>query len=180
MEIDEGLRNRVVGASIVTILAMIFLPMLVDDPKENILQTEWLSIPKKLEDTPSLTATLLADDDRDDFAIQPLAIPSKKVPLISESQQSLPSVSTESVQKITQTNRWFIQVASFNREENAFTFKDKLKDQGFFATVSPALSKGRSVYRVRVGPELDKQRANDIKRKLNQLNNVESIIILSN
>ena len=35
MEIDENLRNRVVGVSVITILTMIFLPMLLNESKED-------------------------------------------------------------------------------------------------------------------------------------------------
>ena len=188
MEIDEKLRNRVVGVSVITILTMIFLPMLLNESKEESQETSELSIPEKTTDSPSLTATLLpnnVDDVLEDFTtpiikIDPPQITTYPIPkqvLIATKDQAdtPPALATE---KILETKRWFIQVASFNREENAFSFRDKLRSQGFSATVNSALSKGRTVYRLRVGPELSKQRAKEIKIKLNQLNNVKSIIIL--
>ncbi|MDQ7090375.1 MAG: SPOR domain-containing protein [Methylococcales bacterium] len=200
MEIDEELRNRVVGASVVTILAMIFLPMLLNDSKSESQQTELLTIPEQSLDSPSLTATLLPEGVSDVLVTeeslppkeskpQVLAVAKKPRPIIDESPIQLPPVSeipvlaapvlAAPVEETLQADRWFIQVASFNREENAFSFRDKLRNQGFSALVSSALSKGRTVYRLRVGPELSKPRAKEIKTKLNQLNNVKSIIILA-
>jgi len=191
MEIDESLRNRIVGASVVTFLAMIFLPMLLNDPKEDDSQIELLTIPKKLADSPSLTATILPDNVNDvvgdiamqtvkDDALQPLVTASKKnLPGDDKPKKLLSPVLNTPISDSLQAERWFIQVASFNREENAVAFRDKLRGQGFAAIVSTALLKGRTVYRLRVGPELSKQRAKVIKMKLNQLNNVKSIVILS-
>ena len=186
MEIDENLRNRVVGVSVITILTMIFLPMLLNESKEDNQEISELNIPDKTADTPSLTATLLPDDVNDvmgGFSVPIVKSPPPPVPkqilTATKDQAHLGPVLVEvATEEILETKRWFIQVASFNREENAFSLRDKLRNQGFSATVNPALSKDRTVYRLRVGPELSKQRAKEIKIKLNQLNNVRSIIIL--
>ena len=189
MEIDEKLRNRIVGVSVITILTMIFLPMLLNEPKDDRQETSELSIPDKISDTPSLTATLLpgnVDDVMEDFIAPAVKIdppqvitPISKQILTATEDQALPSPALDiAIENVLETKRWFIQVASFNREENAFLLRNKLRNQGFAATVNAALSKGRTVYRLRVGPELSKQRAKEIKTKLNHLNNVKSIIIL--
>ena len=190
MEIDEKLRNRVVGVSVITILTMIFLPMLLNESKEDSQETSELNIPEQTTDSPSLTATLLpdnVDDVMDGFAapvvkvdpLQALQPAPKQILTATEDQaQKPPPLDIATTKDVLETKRWFIQVASFNREENAFSLRDKLRSQGFAATVNSALSKGRTVYRLRVGPELSKQRAKEIKIKLNQLNNVKSIIIL--
>lgn len=189
MEIDEKLRNRIVGVSVITILTMIFLPMLLNEPKDDRQETSELSIPDKISDTPSLTATLLpdnVDDVMEDFTALAVKIdppqvitPISKQILTATKDQALPSPALDiAIENVLETKRWFIQVASFNREENAFLLRNKLRNQGFAATVNAALSKGRTVYRLRVGPELSKQRAKEIKTKLNHLNNVKSIIIL--
>lgn len=189
MEIDEKLRNRIVGVSVITILTMIFLPMLLNEPKDDRQETSELSIPDKISDTPSLTATLLpgnVDDVLEDFIVPAVKIdppqvitPISKQILTATEDQAFPSPALDiAIENVLETKRWFIQVASFNREENAFLLRNKLRNQGFAATVNAALSKGRTVYRLRVGPELSKQRAKEIKTKLNHLNNVKSIIIL--
>jgi DedD protein len=181
MEIDEGLRNRIVGATVVTILAMIFLPMLIDDPKEKVLVTEIVAITEKLKMDSALTATVLTDSDNvDELVLQPLTSSPKKVPLVTKTKILSPPVIAIPTENTPKIDRWFIQVASFNREENAFIFKGNLENQGFVTAVSPALSKGRSVYRVRVGPEANKQQAQAIKIKLDRLHHVNSIIVLSN
>jgi len=71
-----------------------------------------------------------------------------------------------------------VQVASLSDQAKADAFRDKLRSQGFSATVDSVWVKGKGrVYRLKVGPELDAQKAQAIKAKINQLNNVNSIAI---
>lgn len=65
--------------------------------------------------------------------------------------------------------RWYIQAGSFSKKENAQSLADNLKKQGmpvFMETIQVA-GKG-TMYRLRVGPELDKKRAQVMQQKLEQ------------
>jgi len=65
--------------------------------------------------------------------------------------------------------RWYIQAGSFSKKENAQSLADNLKKQGmpvFMETIQVA-GKG-TMYRLRVGPELDKKRAQVMQKKLEQ------------
>lgn len=65
--------------------------------------------------------------------------------------------------------RWYIQAGSFSKKENAQALADNLKKQGmpvFMETIQLA-GKG-TMYRLRVGPELDKKRAQAMQQKLEQ------------
>jgi DedD protein len=54
---------------------------------------------------------------------------------------------------------WIIQVGSFSRKKNALAFRNKLRAAGFTAFIEPLSAQSGTMYRVRVGPELDKKRA---------------------
>ncbi len=60
--------------------------------------------------------------------------------------------------------RWSIQAGSFNKKENAQTLVDKLRKQGLPATI---VTKG-DLFRVKVGPALDKKKAADMKAVLDK------------
>ncbi len=62
--------------------------------------------------------------------------------------------------------RYSIQAGSFNKKENAEALAAKLRKQGMPATV---IAKG-DYFRVKVGPSLDKAKANEMKAKLVKLN----------
>lgn len=219
MEIEEGLRNRVVGATIITVLATIFLPMLLNDPKEENREqiSSELGIPEKPMDSPSLTATILPDNAEEVLETTTVAeetVTQESIPvgdefkedIVTKVEATTPEIPVETApvnsQQLTttvaepqnlkpprldapprlnsspnQAGRWFIQVASFSEQKNATSLRDKLRAQGFSATVESVWTKKGRIYKLRVGPELDRQRAETIKNKLNQLNNVKSIVV---
>lgn len=236
MEIDDGLRNRIVGTVVVTILAMIFLPMLLNEPKEEGQEIVPLELPQKPEDSTSLTGTILPDSPEDvtgelstepqpneqqqtfqqQAAVSETPAPSEQQAqeqqsnasatmtqnpqpeiaktTVEKPQQTTPTISAATVENAkklqpprldappattstSQGTRWFIQVASFSDQGNANAFRDKLRRQGFPAAVDSVWTNNKRIYRLRVGPELNRQRAEMLKNKLNRLNNVKSIIL---
>jgi DedD protein len=72
--------------------------------------------------------------------------------------------------------RWTIQAGSFTKKENAVSQRDKLRKLGFPAALE-TLSTGKGqIYRLKIGPELSKQRAIEIRNRLNQ-QNIKTIIL---
>jgi DedD protein len=62
MEIDDKLKNRLAGAAVITVLAVIFLPMLFDDPVEKKGQVvSELDIPHKPQVSSLLTTAIVPD-----------------------------------------------------------------------------------------------------------------------
>ncbi len=62
--------------------------------------------------------------------------------------------------------RYSIQAGSFNKKENAQALADKLRKQGMPASI---VAKG-DLFRVKIGPALDKTKAKDMKSKLDKQN----------
>jgi len=54
--------------------------------------------------------------------------------------------------------------------------RDKLRKLGFPATLETLSTGQGTIYRLKIGPELDKQRALDIRNRLNQ-QNIKTIIL---
>lgn len=201
MEIDEKLKNRLAGASVVTVLAVIFLPMLFDDPveKKQPVVSE-LSLPLKPEPSTLLTAAILPDSTEQVTQPEPPHPVAKKItptttplksPPISKTAFVTTPEKTAAAEQITKPlpveitpappakageKRWIIQVASLTDQAKANAFRDKLRSQGFSATVVTGLVKGNQVYRLNVGPELDAERAQATKSKINQLNHLQSFV----
>lgn len=188
MKIAEELRNRVVGVTVITLLATIFLPMFLDEPKEALQETERLALPEKSStDFPSMSAAVLPnnvddvinaiDNNPQPFVSTTTTTPQKKpkASIASPSPKRSPPAKIIPPQK----KRWFIQVASFNREKNAFALRDKLRTQGYPALVNSTASNGHIIYRLRVGPKSSKQSASTLKTKLDQAHHVNSLIVLS-
>ena len=68
------------------------------------------------------------------------------------------------------TNRWYLNAGSFSQKANAAALQESLKQQGFAATIKEAAGEKGLVYKVRIGPMLDKAKAQAVKNKLTQIN----------
>ncbi|MGZ8189597.1 MAG: SPOR domain-containing protein [Methylococcaceae bacterium] len=73
--------------------------------------------------------------------------------------------------------RWYIQAGSFNKKENALSLLENLRKQGLPVSLETVRTgeKG-ALYRLKVGPELDKKRAASMKAKLDK-QNIQNILI---
>lgn len=61
---------------------------------------------------------------------------------------------------------WAIQVGSFSERKNAFSLRNKLRSKKFTAFVESVKTAKGQVYRVRVGPEIRREQAEKIQKKL--------------
>lgn len=161
---DQELKQRLVGVMVITALAAIFVPMLFDDPvDETGKMVSELAIPESPIKSFELSNTKLPESiDR----VQAVAN-------IPEEIKTL-----ESTPVAEELQRWFVQVATFNQKENALKLRTELRKQGYKAFYE-AVEKGpdNTMYRLRVGPVLSRQKAEDLSVKLNKLKGINSIIV---
>jgi DedD protein len=162
MNMEQGLKQRLVGVVVITSLAAIFVPMLFDDPID---ETGKLISELKIPNAPG--KSLDADSS-------PLPNSVDEVIMLPEPM----ALKEESIEKSAVSNkvRWFLQVGIFSEESNAVSLRNKLRKQGFPTTISKESSEKGLLYRVRVGPELDQKRAEAMKVKIDKLNNIKSIL----
>lgn len=246
---DQELKQRLIGAAVITALAAIFVPMLFDDPIDEsgksiselkipelpakAQDVEIMPLPEKAEDVttvapmekpeppapavvyegdeeadmdmaparpramiteketapvpkavapasaPRTVAPQLNVADEEDVSVppQPAATKPVKAPApvaeapVKPSKPALvepapkPSIAAESA-----TTRWYLNAGSFSQKANAQTMLENLKKQGFAASIKEVAGEKGSIYKVRVGPMLDKAKAQEIKAKLAQIN----------
>jgi DedD protein len=72
----------------------------------------------------------------------------------------------------SELNRWIIQAGTFSKKENAQSLMETLRKQGMPVTMEAT----KGMYRLKVGPSLDKKRAMDMKAKLDS-QKIPSILI---
>ena len=89
-------------------------------------------------------------------ATKPAAAPAKKVP---EPKPQLAGPTTGS-------KAWAVQVGSFTKKENAEKLRDRLRKSGYKAFISKQTSGGKTIVRVRVGPELQRAQADQLRKKI--------------
>lgn len=266
---EQELKQRLIGAAVITALAAIFVPMLFDDPVEEtekrisalklpeppakIQDVEMAPLPEKLEDvtpnTPAQSAQtsrpaeaalppapVEALDERnpeppkprqhpparetqpasrplkaaeravvaeDDFAgpgeapvvkpAKPHAQPPAPLPspaaaaankaakTVARPAEPTPPANTQRTAEavpaptLATGTRLYLNVGSFSHRNNASTLEEKLKQQGFAASIKEATTDKGPVYRVRIGPFADKARLQTVRNQLTQ-NNISSFV----
>lgn len=98
--------------------------------------------------------------------LEPKAVESKASAVSAESSQK-PVASTPSE---TAPTRWYLNAGSFSQKNNAATLQDHLQQQGFAASIKEVATDKGVVFKVRIGPMLDKAKVQAVKSKLAQIN----------
>lgn len=165
---DPKLKRRLVGATVLSALAVIFVPMLFEDSKDRLdpRDFEIPEIPAQIEQNRVEPPEELKD-------IEP-----PEVPMPTEKKVQPPA--TEEAlehEKKPPLTAWVIQVGSFGNKEHADQLRDQLRKAGYPAYVESGTKRGAALYRVRVGPELDHERARSQRDTIAQKFSVKGIVL---
>ena len=165
---DQELKQRLIGAVVISALAAIFIPMLFDDPVQD--QGKFineLKIPEPPKETFAETAENLPDSVE-----QVLTLPEAPPLYVEQPKAQKPETPASGLV------RWIIQVGSFADRKNALILQDELRKKGFSTFLdSVETEKNGKLFRLRIGPELDKKRAEVIKVKLEKQFQLQPILI---
>jgi len=72
--------------------------------------------------------------------------------------------------------RWVVQVGSFASAESADALVAKLRLTGFTAFSEPVSAAGKTVYKVRIGPEIDRSKVSEILVKVRSVHGLEGFV----
>ena len=72
---------------------------------------------------------------------------------------------------------WAVQLGSFSVQKNALKLRDSLRKKGHASFVEEYARNGKTSYRVRVGPELTRELANDLKKKLKAETKIDGFVV---
>lgn len=70
-----------------------------------------------------------------------------------------------------------VQVGSFRNQSNAMGLRNRLRDQEYAAFVEEATAGGSPIYRLRVGPVIDRSEAEELARDLRQNASLDGLIV---
>jgi DedD protein len=181
---DEGAKRRLVGAAVVVALIIIFVPMLLDnadpgglgdpivipDDTGAGLDDEDLGPPLEPLTAEDLIPPLPAPEPPPGAVLQPpVAVEPSSVSEPASAEDSLPaSASAPAGPKPVPagTASWVVQVASLGSPVAAKGLQDRLRAKGYTAFVEQATVNGKQYYRVRVGPEIERGKADSLATRL--------------
>ena len=196
----QRLKERLVGAAVLVVIAVIFIPMLLTGPidsgsitKTNIPDRPTEKFNSKLVplSDPLKSATIVNKDDTiiedpviTDVDKEERAAKSQDKTLAQTESNSSTSVVSKksSLEKNVKDKQvgltaWVVQLGSFSSKVNADKLNLKLRKSGFPAFVEPLEQKKKTVYRVRVGPELLRADADAILKKIKKNMKLDGIVV---
>jgi len=186
---ETNLKVRLVGATVLVSLAVIFIPMVLDGRDTKNSEIDVTNIPPKPEHgyiskviplSPEIQAKPVEAPKlviKKGLAAQTEPEAKKSEPTASKQDTPLkvaaakpvvkPASKPEAVQKLRPgLSAWAVQVGSFGSKKNALALRDKLQKKGFSAFVETIYVKDIASFRVRVGPELKRESAERIRKEL--------------
>ncbi|MDA0823027.1 MAG: SPOR domain-containing protein [Proteobacteria bacterium] len=127
----------------------------IESPSSNDLDVELDS-----ESTPVVESTVIDSPSSDDSSVEP-------------APQSAP---TEAAPRMGVT-AWVVQLGSFSSEDNAKVLMAQLKKKNYTAFIERFQDNSKLAYRVRVGPELTKNAAEQVRNKLAKQLDLQGIVV---
>lgn len=183
---DERMKQRLVGAAVLVIAAVVFVPMVLDqaEPEPRLLPTPPAVTPEAPEPLPA---------DADARAV-PLATPPAAAPRPASAPPATPPAEREPVVRAAPpppaekpavrttppppkepaaASGYAVQVGSFTKAANARGLRDKLVAKGYAAFVRDT----GSVTRVYVGPQPSRAAAEKMRQKLEAEAKLTGIVV---
>ena len=173
---ESRLKQRLVGAVVLVALAVIFIPMLLSGGRIMEMPVFGSNVPERSAEIANIKHIDIEEMQKtESHPVNPKRIPiAEGLPepeIVKEKKtksvvEKIAGVS-ESVKKpVVKGTVWAVQVGSFNNKSNALGLKDKLRKKKIHAFVERVMKNNKAVYRVRVGPEITRKKAEALKLKL--------------
>ena len=178
---DRSLKERLIGAAVLVALASWLIPWTLNgpDPTVEVDARETLELPAAQESSaPVRTQIVLLDENRNPSTSQAAQIETNVElsanPVVGSSARGVESNLSSDPQRLVEVESgntstgagWIVQLGSFSEEDNAHRLADRVETFGFTTRVSAYTASGRPMFRVRVGPELSRDRAMEIASSL--------------
>lgn len=199
----ELLKQRVVGLLLVIVAGVVFIPDILDGQKQRVKE-EFQKIPvRPVFDGKPIVSDFSADKAKtavqqaqvmpkivvSDNELKPTSQPTPQDTV--EPEQTFGDAETTQVavklqaeeKNLTIQNSfdnpaWVLRLGSFRHKDNVDALVTTLRDAGLSPLVKPVEVKAGLLYRVFVGPEIDKQRLIEAQLKTKELVNLEGKITL--
>jgi DedD protein len=189
--VEDRLKQRLIGATVLVALAVIFLPMLLDTKSDEALQP--LPLPLIEHEPLPLARPFDALPPGAAAEVIPVAEPATgtiarrepPAPLAPEPEPVAAPVPSPPPREpdlmspgpVAQTlSAWVVQVGSFSKEENAVALRDRLQVLGHSAFVERVQQGGSDIFRVRVGPEVDRGAAESLRDRVEKEVNLKGLV----
>lgn len=193
------LRHRVVGAAVLAAIIAIFVPAVLDFNRPAETRITRTHIPERPVDlrveeiplvapaaapprSPSPVASeepelaLNQEGDRAEEAQEVEAAPAAPVAPAAPAARTAQPAQTAPAAASSRA-AWVVRVGSFSSRDNAVALRDRVRAAGFDAFVDEAKVDGATMFRVHVGPEIDRARGDALRERLERQLKLNGIVV---
>lgn len=201
---DDRLKQRIIGAIVLVIAAVIFLPMLLSGQDETVRVEVQPPEPPEMNPEPIIRAAPVELSEPEAMPETPTDLPSpasiepslpvepEQTPAVATPEPAAPPATPASAPPATQaptpapqpaevpaaaTGGWVVQLGSFSSADNASALSAKLRTQGYNAYTVPSQVDGKSITRVFVGPVIDREGANRLRDELARRSGSKGLVV---
>jgi len=159
---EAPLQQRIVGAIVLVTLGVIFIPALLDGSGYKSRQVQDIEIKEKPK-FPPLTQK----------KVKPIPTP---LQANKKAQEKVQQADPKQAHK-KPIKSFALQIGTFGSNENATKMRDQIRKAGYSAFVYKSTTKGKTSYKVRIGPELDRSALKKIKARLKKSKKIDGYIV---
>jgi DedD protein len=191
---ERRLKERLIGASVLVMLAVIFIPIVLDDSAHAptaITVTNIPPIPDPGHAPPPRPEPVAAGTGSSEQDAAILRVPEIRKPepepetaAATPEKAADPGVSRAAspYKPAAKTSpvglsAWVVQLGSFDSAENAGVLNNRLRQAGYASFVEPFRQNGVERFRVRVGPELQQSDAQALRDRLKAGMGLDGIVM---
>jgi len=187
--VEEGrLRQRLVGAVVLVALAVIFIPILLNGGRDMEMPVFGSNVPERSAEIRNIKHIDIKEMQKTkSHQVNPKKIPiAKGLPepdvVKTPSPSIIDSIKNASILKedkkpLITDNVWAVQVGSFKNRTNALALQDKIRKKKLHAFVDRIMKNNTPIYRVRVGPQTSKEKAEMVKIKLKKEMKLSGLVV---
>jgi DedD protein len=183
--VTSPVKERLTGALILIVVVVIVVPELFSGRAEPRPSTDAPDAQSADEGPPlrSYTLELGGGQAQPETQIEPVPAPepvAETSPVDQAPPQAskpeVPAAQPAVVEPAPITRGWWVQLGSFSARANADRLGGTLTSAGYSVVVSPTLSNGKELFRVRAGPVADREAAVALQSRLSAAGHKGSLV----
>jgi DedD protein len=185
-------KHRIIGAIVIVALAVIFLPMILDEREPPSELKKLAEIPSRsdVSETRVVVSPVPAPEVKTsgDAATpaapvaetvtqpepEPKSVAPVKKPEPAKTKPAAKATSEHAAEKITKG--WVVQVGTFSNADNAAKLRDSLKSHGHAVHAESVALNGGKAVRLRVGPFREKSEAVKAQAQIQKESGTEGVV----
>lgn len=179
---DDKLKQRLIGALVLIIAAVVFLPMLLSGQDETVRVEVEVPEAPVMDESEITTAAPLELPDPEPVAGIPAPVDVADPPVAPEPVQAPavvappPPAAEVTAPAVAESGNWVVQLGSFSTAANAGTLRETLVSQGYNAYTLTARVDGSEITRVFVGPVRDRAAASTLRDELARRHGMKGLV----